>query len=76
MTTPLARLAAGKWQVLRHGGRRNDAWRVIGVRDFEDEAREVYALAECALRQGGVQLVSPDGRVIASISAPRLRSRW
>lgn len=71
-------VATGKWRVMRHGGRRNDAWKLVrGVEyDFERDARAAYDYAVKAMRQGGVVLVTPDGRILASSYAPRLRSRW
>lgn len=78
-TLPLApTLGTGRWRVLRHGGRRNDGWRLVrGVEhDFEQDARAAYDYAVKAMRQGGVVLVTPDGRVLASAYAPNLRSRW
>lgn len=64
------------WCVLRHGGRSTDDWRVVFSGRDELTAREQYAKAALALRQGGVELVSPDNVVTARTIGPRLRTRW
>lgn len=70
------RIMQGYWNVLRHGGRRTDRWRLVEFAASEAYAREVYSRAAAALRQGEVRLVDPTGRVAERRWAPRLRTRW
>ena len=65
---------AGSWAVVRHGGRRLDTWRVKHLGKDEAAARKAYARID--IRQGGLRLVAPDGRIVQSEWAPRLRTRW
>lgn len=65
-----------EWQVLRHGGRSTDFWRVLYSGPDEARARAVYSREKERLRQGEVRLVGPDGKVVSRQWAPRLRTRW
>jgi len=64
-----------KFLVDRHGGRATDSWRVLLDTDDEAKARARYVRVSGVLRQGTVRL-RIDGKVEASTSSPRLRSRW
>ena len=72
------------WAVVRHGGRRCDAWRTVAESASEAEMRAVYRDVHEQMRQGCVRLVErsagPDGkpavRVAANAWAPNLRTRW
>lgn len=67
---------SGCWAVLRHGGRSVDSWRVRYRGQQEEAARDAFK--KCAIRQGGLRLrlYAPDGRLVESQWAPRLRTRW
>jgi len=65
---------AGRWVVIRHGGRSLDVWRVRYQGDDEAVARTTFK--GIAIRQGGLRLLAPDGRIVDSQWAPRLRTRW
>jgi hypothetical protein len=69
-------LFAGKWSVWRHGGRRNDKWHAIRWDETEAPCQHAYEKARSDMRQGGVQLISPNGEIVDSGWAPRVRSRW
>lgn len=62
------------WQVQRHSGRNNGAWRTL-YDGNEDRARRQFAAVALNLRQGGVLLVDPNGAMVDSTWAPRLRTR-
>lgn len=64
-----------RWTVLRHGGRLTDTWRTVCSGD-RTRAEERYWREHERMRQGGVRLVDPDGRVVMDDWAPRLRTRW
>ena len=61
--------------VMRHGGRRTDKWRIVARGSFE-HCTDVFKFQYKGLRQGGVYLVSPEGSILESGWAPRLRTRW
>ena len=42
----------------------------------EAKAREVYAKLHYDMRQGAVELLDGDGKVVLRDWAPRLRTRW
>lgn len=69
-------MSVQQWRVERHGGRSTDKWRVVYSGPDEARARAVFTRERERMRQGGVQLVGPDGKVVASSWAPRLRTRW
>jgi hypothetical protein len=63
------------WKVRRHGGRRTDFWRTTFT-GTEEAARRWYRVDYERMRQGGVQLVQPDGAIVECAEAPRLRTQW
>jgi|GEM_PF-2969866 len=68
-------MAGGLWTVWRHGGRSSDVWRAVYAGErAQAEAR--YWREREKMRQGGVRLMDPEGRVVMSDWAPRLRTRW
>jgi hypothetical protein len=71
--------ASPRWRLLRHSGRQggpeSDGWRDTFTGP-EWRARSRYRAASAAMRQGGLRLCRPDGRVDSERHAPRLRSRW
>lgn len=66
----------GKWHVTRHSGCSGDPWRLVIATDNDEQARKIYERKATALRQGAVRLYSPDGELLFSQTAPRLRLRW
>jgi hypothetical protein len=62
------------WTVWRHAGRSTDSWRQ-SFAGSETEAREHYQHAYRGLRQGGIELRCPRGRVVKSHWAPQMQSR-
>ena len=65
---------ADQYKVYRHAGR-GTGWRLIHAGDWGG-ALTAYEKTEAALRQGGVRLDAPDGRIVRQAWAPRLRTRW
>lgn len=63
------------WCILRHGGRSSDTWRVQAG-PFAQEPTSLWRKARGAVRQGGLRMVDPEGKVVKEYQAPRLRSRW
>lgn len=63
------------WKVERHSGRDNAPRRVIRYVS-ETFARRRFQKIKTDLRQGEVKLIDPDGNVVDSCWAPRLRTRW
>lgn len=68
--------APGCWKVVRHSGRTGATWRTLYEGDDEASAWEVFYPAASTLRQGTVRIVTPEGKIVAGESAPRLRTRW
>lgn len=68
--------ATGHWRLLRHGGRRCDHWRDLKCPDDEKQARKLYDAECCGMRQGGLRLIAPDGRIAAARWTASLRTRW
>jgi len=71
------------WQVVRHGGRRNNPWHPIWIGP-QAQAQALYAriqrmltdARECSRRRGGVRLVDPDGHVDCEfIKSPWLKEK-
>jgi hypothetical protein len=63
------------WTVRRHSGRSDGEWRTVYC-GTEQKARAKFKRIECDMRQGGVELVDPDGKQQSYAWAPRLRTRW
>ncbi len=63
------------YSVLRHGGRSCDYWREVYQGEDENKARKIFMREYKKMRQGGVQLIGPDGPLNQQWS-PRLRTRW
>lgn len=64
------------WIIERHSGRDNMAPRFIRCVSETHARKRFLKMKEAALRQGEVRLIDPDGKVIDSCWAPRLRTRW
>jgi len=62
--------------VIRRYARGGDAVGRVIFEGPEDTARVKFGLIQSKLRQGGVTLIRPDGKVELSSSAPNLRTRW
>ena len=65
----------GKYQVVRHSGRRDTEFRTVLDTDDFKKAHEKYEYISKYLRQGAVRFVQ-HGTIACSTSAPRLRTRW
>jgi hypothetical protein len=63
------------WYVVRHSGRSNGTWRLVGSGE-EEKCRVIYGREAEAIRQGMVELRDPSGQTIYRYGAPRLRSKW
>jgi hypothetical protein len=68
--------APGFWSVMRHGGRSNDKWRLAAASLSEATATAKYTKIYKDMRQGGLVLLSPDGREVRRYEAPLLRTIW
>jgi Domain of unknown function (DUF5348) len=64
-----------RWTVMRWSGRDCDAPRVRFV-GTPDKARAKYTKLHEVMRQGGVELIDADGKIVERAWAPRLRTRW
>jgi hypothetical protein len=64
-------------KVVRHGGRRSDAWKTLYEGADMERAAALYEKTYIALRQGCVALVDcATGKAMKQFSAPCLRSKW
>ncbi len=63
------------WKVQRHGGHRNNIWRQV-FEGSELDAGKVYQKHITDMRQGGVRLLDPNGKVVFGRSAPGVRTVW
>lgn len=68
--------ADGPFELRRHGGAASHHWRTVWRGASAESARTQYVNWQGTMRQGGVQLLAADGRVLAESHAPRLRTRW
>lgn len=64
------------WIVRRCAGRAGSGWHNVLVTPDEQRTRTTYAKLHHDMRQGGVELIAPDGNRVAYDRAPRLRTRW
>jgi hypothetical protein len=77
MADPLpTNLCPGFFAVLRHGGRSGDRWRVTISSEGEARANAAFEKTYSTMRQGGVALLSPEGKRLRYHEVPLLRSRW
>lgn len=79
MTNPdhLLPFECARWTITRWSGRGTepDPHPVIYSTPWEDRARARYARIATSLRQGTVRLVTPEGVIERTSSAPRLHTR-
>ena len=61
--------------VLRHGGRKKDAWREV-YRGPQGQAEAKYTDLFKSMRPGGMRVALKDGTMIKQDVAPRVRARW
>ena len=66
---------AGVYVLQRHGGARTHRWRPACVGPFHNVMFAVEQRRQ-RMRQGALRLVAPDGTILWTATAPRLRSRW
>jgi hypothetical protein len=64
-----------RWRVERWGGGSHHQRRVVFAGD-EATARAKWQQLHLELRQGTVDLIDPDGRMVERSKRPRLRTRW
>lgn len=57
------RFVARAYRVMRHGGRRNDTWKLVCATLSSDKAQHEYSKIACRGQRGGVRLVEPGGVV-------------
>ena len=70
-------IADKKYRIERHGGRSNNAWRVVYRSDSPIKAKDKYNALWLKVRQGGIRLISSeDEKVLVEYSAPLLRRAW
>ncbi len=64
------------YAIVRQSGRSAERYRLVLTTTSAEMAITTYDDLWCALRQGTVELLASTGHVIASCTAPRLRTRW
>lgn len=68
-----------RYLVERHGGRSNNAWRVVFSSENYEEASERFSDIKEDMRQGGLRLIDTlagGRRTDRHYQAPLLRTRW
>ena len=68
-------VSESNYTVERHGGRSNNAWKVVYKTKDKEKAISDYDKRKIAMRQGGLRLILND-EIIREYHAPLLRSRW